>query len=83
MYQFNSWQGLNGNIILVNAIESAHTPRLVDWTENMAATERAANIRKWGMSNSLATNAVRKNHSNSVVVGEHTTKLVLVYKKSI
>lgn len=46
MYQFNSWPGLNGNIILANAIESAHTPRLVDWAENMAATERAANLRK-------------------------------------
>lgn len=33
------------------------------------------------MSNSIATNAVRKDHSNSVVVGEHMTKLVLVYKK--
>lgn len=35
------------------------------------------------MSNSLATNAVRKDRSNSVVVGEHMAKLVLVYQKSI
>lgn len=25
---------------------AAHTPRLVDWIENMAAAERAANLRK-------------------------------------
>lgn len=35
------------------------------------------------MSISLATNAVRNGHTNSVVVGEHMKKLVLVYQKSI
>lgn len=44
--------------ILMSAVESAHTPRLVDWIENMAAAERAANLRKWGMCNSWATNVI-------------------------
>lgn len=32
--------------ILTSAAESAHTPGLVEGTENMAAAERAANLRK-------------------------------------
>lgn len=51
--------------------ESAHAPRLVDWTENMAAAERAGNVRKWGMSNSQALKAILNSHVNVVTIVDY------------